>query len=152
MKNSNSWRFAALVSCLAFFASTVVFAQDHTRNWENGYVVGVSEIHVKDGMMNAYVNDLNAGWRKFLEAQKADGDVISYGMYMVADPREGEPNLILTVTYKNWATFDRGAEYFEKLGEKIFGSDDNMRQEGIKRGELRTFGSSYTLQEIKFKE
>jgi hypothetical protein len=152
MKSSRSWRSAALIACLAFFASAVAIAQDHTRNWENGYVIGVSEIHVKDGMMNAYINDLNTGWRKFLEAQKADGDVISYGMYVVANPREGEPNLILTVTYKNWATFDRGEEYFEKLGEKIFGSDDNMRKAGIKRGELRTFGSNYTLQEIKFKE
>ena len=152
MMSRISWRSAAVISCLTFFASAVAIAQDHTRNWETGYVVGVSEIHVKDGMMNAYINDLYGGWRKYLEAQKADGDVISYGMYFVSDRREGEPNLILTVTYKNWATFDRGTEYFEKLGEKIFGSDDNMREAGIKRGDLRTFGSSYTLQEVKFKE
>ena len=152
MMKSGSWRSAALISCLALFSSAVATAQDHSRNWESGYVVGVTEVHVKDGMMNAYINDLNGVWRKFLEAQKADGDVISYGMYMVSDRRQGEPNLILTVTYKNWATFDRGEEYFEKLGEKIFGSDDKMREAGIKRGELRTFGSNYTLQEIRFKE
>jgi hypothetical protein len=101
-------------------------------------------------MFNAYINDLNAGWRKFLEAQKEDGDVIRYGIYAATNPREGEPDLILTVTYKDWATFDRGVEYFEELGERVFGSTDNMRSENVNRGELRTLGSSYTLQEVKF--
>ena len=144
-----------LVATLTFFAlagSLSAHAQDHSRNWENGHVVQVSEIHIKDGMFNAYINDLNAGWRKFLEAQKEDGDVIRYGMYAAANPRDGEADLILTVTYKNWAAFDRGVEYFEELGERIFGSTDNMRTENINRGELRTLGSSYTLQEIKFKD
>lgn len=152
MKNFGLWRSTALISCLACFASAGVFAQDHTRNWESGYVVGVTEVHVKDGMLNAYINDLNAVWRKFLEAQMEDGDVISYGIYGVPDSREGEPDLLLVVTYKNWATFDRGDDYLEKLSEKIFGSDEKMREAGIERGELRTFGSTYMLQEIKFKD
>ena len=145
-------RLIATLTLLAVFGSFSANAQDHTRNWENGYVVQVSEVHIKDGMFNAYINDLNAGWRKFLEAQKEDGDVIRYGMYAAANAREGEPDLILTVTYKNWAAFDRGVEYFEELGERIFGSTDNMRTENVNRGELRTLGSSYTLQEIKFKD
>ncbi len=145
-------RLVATLTFFALFGSLSAYAQDHTRNWENGYVVQVSEIHIKDGMFNAYINDLNAGWRKFLEAQKEDGDVIRYGMYAAANAREGEADLILTVTYKNWAAFDRGVEYFEELGERVFGSTDNMRTENINRGELRTLGSSYTLQEIKFKD
>jgi hypothetical protein len=135
---------------LTALGATTASAQDHTRNWENGYVVQVSEVHIHDGMFNAYINDLNAGWRKFLEAQKEDGDVIRYGIYAATNPREGEPDLILTVTYKDWATFDRGVEYFEELGERVFGSTDNMRSENVNRGELRTLGSSYTLQEVKF--
>ena len=50
---------------LSIFLNSTLFAQDHTRNWENGYIVQVSEVHIKDGMFNAYINDLNAGWRKF---------------------------------------------------------------------------------------
>lgn len=140
------------VFLLATLGATTALAQDHTRNWDNGYVVGVTEVHIKDGMFNAYINDLNAGWRKFLEQQIEDGDVIRYGIYATTNPREGEPDLILTVTYKNWATFDRGVEYFEELGERVFGSTDDMRNANIDRGELRTIGSSYTLQEVKFKE
>jgi hypothetical protein len=150
MKN----RLFVLLS-LALFASlgsTSALAQDNTRGWEQGHVVQVTEVHIKDGMFNAYVNDLSNVWRKFLEAQMEDGDVIRYGMYSNVNPREGEPDLYLTVTFKNWATFDRGVEYFEKLGAQILGSTEEMREANIDRGELRTIGSTYTLREITFKD
>ena len=81
-----------------------------------------------------------------------DGSVISYGMYSNPDARDGEPDLYLTVTYANWAAYDRGVEYFEEIGEKVLGSMEEMREANIDRGELRTLGSSYTLQEIKFND
>ena len=150
MKN----RLFVLLS-LALFASlgsTSAFAQDNTRGWEQGHVVQVTEVHTKDGMFNAYINDLSNVWRKFLEAQMEDGDVIRYGMYSNVNPREGEPDLFLTVTFKNWAAFDRGVEYFEKLGTQILGSTDDMREANVDRAELRTIGSTYVLREIKFKD
>ena len=140
------------IALLAAFGSSPVLAQDHSRGWEQGHVVQVTEVHIKDGMLNAYINDLNNVWRKFVEAQIEEGDVISYGMYANPDKREGEPDLFLTVTFKNWAAFDRGVEYFEELGTKVMGSTDKMREANIDRGELRTIGSIYTLQEITFQE
>jgi hypothetical protein len=44
----------------ALLASATAMAQDNSRNWDNGPVVAVTEVHVKDGMFNAYVNDLNS--------------------------------------------------------------------------------------------
>jgi len=70
---------AAVFVLLSFTGS--VFAQDHTRNWDDGNIVAVTEVHIKDGMFNAYINDLNNVWRKFLEEQKKDGSVVSYGMF-----------------------------------------------------------------------
>lgn len=137
---------------IATFGGASALAQDHSRGWEQGHVVQVTEVHTKDGMFNAYINDLSKVWRKFLEAQKADGDVISYGMYSNVNQREGEPDLFLTITFKNWAAFDRGVEYFEKLGSQILGSTDDMREANIDRGELRTIGSTYVLRELKFKD
>jgi len=137
---------------LAAFASSPAMAQDHERGWEQGPIVQVTEVHVKDGMFNAYINDLNNVWRKFIEAQMEDGDVIGYAMFGNPDQRDGEPDLFLTVTYKNWAAYDRGVEYFEELGEEVMGSMKEMREANIDRGELRTIGSTYTLREIKFKE
>lgn len=128
------------------------FAQDHTRKWDEGNVVAVTEVHVKDGMFNAYVNDLNNVWRRFLDEQKKDGSVLDYGMYANTAPRAGEPDLYLTVTYANWAAFDRGEEYFNAIRDKVIGSEEEMRTAGVKRGELREIGSEYVLREIKFRE
>jgi hypothetical protein len=145
--------FAVLPLVLfASLGSAPVFAQDHSRGWEQGHVMQVTEVHTKDGMFNAYINDLNNVWRKFMEAQKADGHVISYGMFSNVNPREGEPDLYLTVTYKDWAAFDRGVEYFENLSSEIMGSLEDMREANIDRGELRTIGSTYTVREIAFKD
>ena len=137
---------------LTSLGSAPVFAQDHTRGWEQGHVMQVTEVHTKDGMFNAYINDLNNVWRKFMDAQKADGHVISYGMFSNVNPREGEPDLYLTVTYRDWAAFDRGVEYFENLSSEIMGSLEDMREANIDRGELRTIGSTYTVREITFKD
>ena len=140
------------ITLFAVLGSNTALAQDNTRGWEQGHVVQVTEVHIKDGMFNAYINDLNNVWRKFLEAQIEDGDVVEYGMFANPDKREGEPDLYLTVTFKNWAAYDRGVEYFEELGSKVLGSPEEMREANIDRGELRTIGSTYTLREITFKE
>lgn len=140
------------IAIFAMLGSNPAIAQDNTRGWEQGHVVQVTEVHIKDGMFNAYINDLNNVWRKFLEAQIEDGDVVDYGMYSNVNPREGEPDLYLTVTYKNWAAFDRGVEYFEALGEEVLGSIEEIREANIDRSELRTIGSTYTLREITFQE
>ena len=150
MNNKRLAVFALILA--AALAAMPAVAQDHSRGWENGAVVQVTEVHVKDGMFNAYINDLNNVWRKFLEAQMEAGDVLDYGMYANASAREGEPDLYLTVTFKNWAAFDRGVEYFENLSDELMGGAEAMRNANIDRGALRTLGSTYNLQEIKFKD
>lgn len=138
------------VLLLGLPASNVALAQDHERGWKQGHIVQVTEVHIKDGMFNAYINDLNNVWRKFIEKQMETGDVIRYGIYSMANTRKGEPDLILTVVYKNWATFDRGVEYFEKMSAELMGSMEEMREANIDRGELREIGDTYTLQELHF--
>jgi len=136
----------------ATLGSNAALAQDHERGWETGNIVQVTNVHIKDGMFNAYINDLNNVWRKFLEEQMKDGSVVDYGMYSNPNSRKGEPDLILTVTYANWAAFDRGVEYFEEIGTKVLGSPEDMRAANIDRGELREIGSTTVFQEIKFKD
>jgi hypothetical protein len=81
-----------------------------------------------------------------------DGNMVTYSMFSNVSPREGEPELFLTITYPNWAAFDLGEEYFNKIRDKVIGSADDMRNAGIKRAELRTIGSQYNLQEVKFRD
>ena len=146
------FRYILCTGLLVSGLAVTAFAQDHTRVTEPGAVIAVTDVHVKPGMFNAYMNDLKNGWVKALDAEKEAGDVLDYGMYSVISPREGEANLILTVVYKNWATFDRSPEYYEELMQNVFGGMDEAREAGVARGELRTLGSEMLLQEVKFME
>ena len=38
------------------------------------------------------------------------------------------------------------------IQEKVLGSDEAMRSANVKRGELRTIGSTYNLQEVTFRK
>ena len=147
-------KITILLTALIFMAcfSVNTLAQDHTRNWDNGNVVAVTEVHIKDGMFNAYINDLNNVWRKYIEEQMKDGSVVGYNMLANVAAREGEPDLFLTVTYANWAAYDLGEEYYNKIRDKVLGSADVARDANIKRSELRTLGSNYNLQEVKFRK
>ena len=140
----------AVFLCAAMF-SVPASAQDNERNWENGTILQVTHVTTKPGMFNAYINDLNGLWRLFLDQQKEDGNVVGYRMWSNVAARENEPNLILTVEYANWAAFDLGIEYFEEISVKLRGSMENMRELGIAREELREIGSTFNLQEVKFK-
>lgn len=148
MKYLNRLIAAALIAGTPLLA----LAQDHTRTTEPGNVLALTEVHVKPGMFNAYMNDLKAGWARSLEVEKERGDVVDYGMYGVVSPREGEADLMLVVVYPNWAAFDRGPDYFEQLMTETFGGMEQAREAGIARGELRTIGSEKLLSEIKFIE
>ena len=74
-------------------------------------------------------------------------------MIPIAFPRDGEPNLMLMVEFKNWAAFDRGNnEYFDELAEKLPGSVDQATQSNIDREALRDLRGGFVGQEISFKE
>lgn len=130
------------------FMSTAAVSAD--RVYDNGTVWYVSFIRTKPGKYDDYLADLNNVWRKYIEAQMSDGDILSYKIMDVAARRADESNLVLMVEYKNWATFDRGNKYFEKMAKKIQGSVDKSTKANIDREALRTLNGNIILQEVKF--
>lgn len=146
--------FGSILSCFLVFSilSTTATAQDADRVWENGSVWSVSQIETKPGHFNDYIKDLSNVWRRYLDAQKRDGFVLSYKMLNVNFTRDEEPDLILMVEFKNWAAFDQGVEYFEKLATELQGSTKNARVANINREELRNLRGGLVAQEIKFKD
>lgn len=142
----------SLTLVLALALASAAVAQDHSRNWKNGNVVVITQVTTKPGMYNAYINDLNNVWRKFMEEQKKDGQVLDYGMFANGFSRAGEPDLILTVTYPNWAAFDRGPDYFEEVSKRIAGGPEAMRAKAVDREALRTIGSTMVFQQVKFND
>jgi hypothetical protein len=141
----------ALFFTFALF--TISTAQADDRAYEDGGSVWtVGYIETKAGHFDDYIADLNQTWRRYLDEQKKDGDVLSYKMIPIAFPRDGEPDLMLMVEYKNWAAFDRGNEYFDKLAVKLQGGVDQATQSNIDREELRNLRGGFVGQEITFKK
>ena len=130
------------------FMSTAAVSAD--RVYDNGTVWYVSFVRTKPGKYDDYLADLNNVWRKYIEAQMKDGDIVSYKLMNVAARRKNESNLVLMVEFKNWATFDRSLDYFDKMAAKIQGSVDKATEANVDREALRTLNGSLILQEVKF--
>lgn len=141
------------LSCLLTLAiMTIPVAQADDRAYnDGGSVWTVSFIETKPGQFDNYIADLNNVWRRYLDAQKADGDVLSYKMIPIAFPRDGEPDLMLMVEFKDWSAFNRGNAYFDKLAAKLQGGVDQATQSNIDREKLRKLRGSFVGREISFK-
>lgn len=144
--------YLSIAALTLALSPTPASAQAVERVWEEGTVWSVDFIETKPAMFNAYIKDLSQVWRAFLEEQKQTGDVVSYKMLSVVSPRDGEPNLLLLVEFKNMAVLDRSEEYFEEMTAKIMGSLDNLQQANIERGEIRNLRGGLLTREIHFKE
>ena len=146
-----SFRSLCCLFTLAFITISGAQADDRVYS-DGGSVWSISFIETKPGHFDDYIENLNQIWRRYLDEQKKDGDVLSYKMIPVAFPRDGEPNLMLMVEFKNWAAFDRGNnEYFDKLAERLQGSVDKATQSNIDREEIRSLRGGFAGQEISFK-
>lgn len=139
--------FKCVFSVLVFLAlAGGVQAAD--REWDDGSVWSISYAETKPGKFNDYMSDLNKVWRAFVEAEAKDGDILSWHVLQVPTPADGAPNVIFLIEYKNWAAFDKGTDYFDKLSEKIFGSADMANSASIDREALRTLRGGLTAQEV----
>ena len=135
----------------ALLAISTAQADDRAYT-DGGSVWTVSYIETKPGHFDDYIADLNQVWRRYLDAQKDDGDILSYKMIPIAFPRDGEPNLILMVEFKDWSAFNRGNEYFDKMAEELQGGADAATQSNIDREALRNLRGGLVGQEITFKD
>lgn len=142
----------APVLALVFAVIMPVANADDRAYTDGGSVWTVGYIETKPGHFDDYIADLDRVWRRYLDEQKKDGSVLSYKMIPIAFPRDGEPNLILMVEFENWAAFDRGNDYFDKMAERLQGGVQQANQSNIDREALRNLRGGLVGQEIHFKK
>ena len=147
----------SLVLALALFvvavlASQPAVAQTTERVWDQGTVWSITYVETKPNMFNSYLKNLSQVWRAFLEEQKEAGDLISYKMLNVQNPRDGEPDLMLLTEFKNMAVFDQSVDDFEAMAAKVMGSMEDLQTDNIAREDMRTIRSTVLTREIHFKE
>src|SRR3982074_3873565 len=82
------------LAVLVLIAAVSVFAQVN-RPYHNGAIWDISFIRIKPGMDTAYMNYLAGQWKAEQEAQKKDGNILSYKVLSVEGHTPGEFNLML---------------------------------------------------------
>ena len=93
---------------------------------------------------------LKGTYRQEMEAFKKAGLVLDYKIYQVPPRSPQDPNLILTVTYPNFAALDHAADY-DAITAKIEGSLKAADNAFGERGAIREVLGTELMQELVLK-
>lgn len=138
---------AILFAVILLIVGVSVYAQVN-RPYHNGTVWNIAFIRIKPGMDTAYMNYLAGPWKAEQEAQKKDGNIISYKVISVEGHTTGEWNLMLMTEYKNLATMEANEDKSEAVAQKVIG-DDNKQMQGYKeRSDIREIVGDRLAREI----
>ena len=142
-----------LAACAAFAtlacASVTAIADDHA--YTEGPVVNVSRIRTVDGKFDDYMKWLDTTWKQEQEAAKKAGYILSYEVLTV-EPREADdPDLLLRITYKNWAALDGALARGDEISKQFEGSVAAASQAQYDRAKIRTVLGSATMQVLQLK-
>ena len=137
--------------CAALLTLTGGLAMADGRPYTDGNVTEVTFIRTKPGMFDAYMAWLGGERKKEVDAQKKAGIIIGYTVYVAQPHTPQDADIILTVTYKNWAALDGLADKMDVIDKQIWGSTEGANKAAISREEMRTVLGSDTMQEAVFK-
>lgn len=146
---STYWATMAATAALTLTMAGSAAAQESSYN--PGTVWQFSNIQVEPGQFERYVDYLAGNWRKINELGKKEGMVVSYHVFTVNNKRDGEPDLILGVEYRDY--FSNAQQLaFQKKVEALLASDAHkLDAAGGERKVMRKVTGGMELQELQFK-
>ena len=133
-----------LSMCLAAGSLSLTARAQDERQYTEGAVTEVDEVHVEYGHFEEYIDWLNSTWKPTMEAAKKAGLIIDYKVFRATPKSPDQPNIILMITYKNAAAaLDKGVEE-EAVAKKVIGSTEVQNKARVARTEYRkVLGSEY---------
>lgn len=135
------------IALVLVIAAVSVFAQIN-RPYHNGSVWNIGFIRIKPGMDTLYMNYVAGQWKAEQEAQKKDGNILSYKVISVEAHTPGEFNLMLMTEYKSLAAMEASQDKAEAVAQKVVG-DDAAQIKGYKeRAEIRDVLGARLAREI----
>jgi hypothetical protein len=124
-------------------------ADDHA--FTEGPVVNVARIRTVDGKFDEYMKWIDTTWKQEQELAKKAGDVLSYQVLSVEPRTPEDPDLLLVVTFKNWAALDGAIAKGDAIAKQIEGSVQAASQSQTGRAKIRTVLGSSTMQQLILK-
>jgi hypothetical protein len=143
-----------LSACLAVLSLSLDARSENRdeRQYSEGPVTDVSYIRVDYGSFERYIDWLNSTWKPTLEATKKAGLIVDYKVFrIIATPKsQDEPNILLTITYKNMAALDKGVE-LEEVAKKVIGTTEVQNKARIGRNDYRRVLGNELVRELILK-
>lgn len=126
-----------------------VMAQE--SNYKPGTVWEASRIDVLPGQFENYMDYLATTWKKNQELAKSEGIVLDYHVLAVNNPRQGEPDLVLIVEYKDYQTTAQQEAFRKKVNAMMAMDDRKQATANGERGKMRDLMGSTEYQEMILK-
>ena len=120
------------------------------RQYTDGPVTEVDEVHVEYGHFEEYIDWLNSTWKPTMEAMKKAGLIIDYKVFRLTPKSPDLPNIILWIAYNNMAALDKGVEQ-EAVAKKVIGSTEVQNKARVGRNEYRKVLGSELIRELILK-
>jgi hypothetical protein len=131
--------------------TTVTPAMAQESSYKPGTVWNASRIDVLPGQFENYMDYLATTWKKNQELAKAEGIVLDYHVLSVNNARQGEPDLILIIEYKDYQTTAQ-QEAFSKKIDALMAADSRKQDVAAgKREAMRELMGSTEYQELVLK-
>jgi hypothetical protein len=139
--------FAALLA----LASTSVVAVADEHPYSEGPVVNVSRIRTVDGHFEEYLKFVATKWKQEQELAKKAGDVLSYEVLTVEPRTPDDPDILLVIYFKNWASLDGSIAKGDAIAKAVDGSVTTADKGVADRGSIRRILGSSTMQVLNLK-
>ena len=145
-------RFLTAVAATALSMSMISTAlADDSKSYTEGTVMEVTSIRTKPGMFDAYMKWLDTTGKQLREDEKKAGIILDYAVYSVTPRSPQDPNVYLTITYKNMAALDGLEERVEPFVKKIWASRDAAAKANADRESLREIIGTELIRKLDLK-
>ena len=139
----------SIMAATALLAASPAIAQDSSYTpgtvWESSY------IKVLPGQFENYMDYLATTWKRVQELGKKEGAIVSYHVLSTNNARQGEPDLILIVEYKDYRTTAQQEALRAKVNAMLAQDDRKAVAASAARGPMRELLGSREYQELKLK-
>ena len=138
------------VAALSMTATSTVLADD-SKAYTEGTVTVVTSIRTKPGKFDAYMKWLDTTGKQLRDEQKKAGLILDYAVYSASPRSPNDPDLYMTITYKNMAALDGLDDRVEPIMRKFFASRDASNQAAADRESLREILGTQLIRKLELK-
>jgi hypothetical protein len=145
-------RFLTALAVAVMSMSTMSSAlADDSKSYTEGTVTDVTSVRTKPGMFDAYMKWLDTTYKQLMEEEKKAGIIVDYAVYGAVPRSPHDPDVYLTVTFKNMAALDGLDDRLEPIQRKVWATRDAANKADADRESMREILGSQLIRHLSLK-